>query len=104
MGKDSRGCNCTAMYDSCCYHIVVSPESKEAIDSGTLSKESIPFFYLDAEKKVNKVEHKSKLFYVLVVTFRTSKKHSKKHDSRREKKHHKGKKHDHKKEKKVTKD
>ncbi|KAK8793984.1 hypothetical protein WA171_003111 [Blastocystis sp. BT1] len=72
----------------------LSPESKEAIDSGTLVKESIPVFYLDADKKVHNKEHKSETS--VMVSKHSSKK--------REKKHHKEKKHDKKKEKKVTKE
>ena len=52
--------------------VLVSPESKEAIDSGTLVKESIPVFYLDADKKVHNKEHKSELFSIIDLTIRTS--------------------------------
>ncbi|KNB42530.1 hypothetical protein JH06_4254 [Blastocystis sp. subtype 4] len=82
----------------------LSPESKEAIDSGTLVKESIPVFYLDADKKVHNKEHKSELFSIIDFTVRTSVMVSKHSSKKREKKHHKEKKHDKKKEKKVTKE
>ena len=45
------------MYEIRREYVLVSPESKEAIDSGTLVKESIPVFYLDADKKVHNKEH-----------------------------------------------
>lgn len=85
-------------------YVLVSPESKEAIDSGTLVKESIPVFYLDADKKVHNKEHKSELFSIIDFTVRTSVMVSKHSSKKREKKHHKEKKHDKKKEKKVTKE
>ena len=92
------------MYEVCFEYVLVSPESKEAIDSGTLAKESIPVFYLDAEKKVQNEEHKSKLLTIIDIMIRTSRKVSKHSSRKREKKHHKEKKHDKKKEKKVTKE
>ena len=82
------------MYEIRREYVLVSPESKEAIDSGTLVKESIPVFYLDADKKVHNKEHKSELFSIIDFTVRTSVMVSKHSSKKREKKHHKEKKHD----------
>ena len=74
------------MYEIRREYVLVSPESKEAIDSGTLVKESIPVFYLDADKKVHNKEHKSELFSIIDFTVRTSVMVSKHSSKKREKK------------------
>ena len=92
------------MYRTCRRYNVVSPESKEALDSGTLAKESIPVFYLDADKKIQNKEHKSKLLSLFTIMISDHKKVSKHHGKKREKKHHKVKSLDKKKDKKVSKE
>lgn len=44
----------------CIFWLVVSPETKEAIDKGIEKIEEIPKFYLDVEKKEKKEREKHK--------------------------------------------
>ena len=77
----------------CFVWMLVSPETKEAIDKGIEKIEEIPKFYLDAEKKEKKEKEKRKEYWFgWKVRCRKKKSHKSKHKkSHKEKKEKKQK-------------